>query len=92
MDAATINALLPRNPRAWIALNAEEVLTAHGNGKKVALIGHFPFVPRLQKRAAELVVLEQHPQPGDLEEAAAVDVLPEADVSAIIGTSLINQP
>ncbi len=92
VDAATINALLLWNPRAWIDLNAEEVLTAHRNGKKAALIGHFPFVPRLQKRAAELVVLEQYPQPGDLPEAAAFDVLSEADVIAIIGTSLINQP
>ena len=87
---AAINALLPRSPKAWIDLNAEEVLAAHGSRKKVALVGHFPFVPRLQERVGELVVLEQNPQRGDMPAAAAVDVLPEADVVAITATSLIN--
>ena len=87
---AVINALLPHHPEAWIDLNAEEVLAKHGVGKRVALIGHFPFVDRLRDRVGELNVLEQRPQPGDLAAESAAEILPQADVVAITGTTLIN--
>jgi uncharacterized protein (DUF4213/DUF364 family) len=87
---AAINALLPHHPDAWIDLNAENVLAKHGAGKRVALIGHFPFVDRLREDVGELLVLEQNPQPGDFPAAAAAEILPQVDVVAITGTSLIN--
>ncbi len=87
---AAINALLPRNPAAWIDMNAEVVLAKHGAGKKVVVIGHFPFLDRLRNHVGELLVLEQHPQPGDLPASAAAEILPQADVVAITGTALIN--
>jgi uncharacterized protein (DUF4213/DUF364 family) len=87
---AAINALLPHHPEAWTDLNAEEVLVKHGNGKNVALIGHFPFVDRLRSHVGELLVLEQHPQPGDLPAVAAAEILPQAEVVALTGTTLIN--
>ena len=90
VGVAAINALLPHYPEAWTDLNAEEVLAQCGVGKKVALIGHFPFITRLQSRVGELLVLEQHPQPGDLPAGSAADILPQADVVAITGTTLIN--
>jgi uncharacterized protein (DUF4213/DUF364 family) len=87
---AAINALLPRSPEAWEDLNADEVLAREGSGKRVALIGHFPFVDRLRVRVGELSVLEQQPQPGDLPAAAAAETLPLAEVVAISGTTLFN--
>jgi len=87
---AAINALLPSYPKAWIDLNAEEVIAAHGAGKEVALIGRFPFVPRLRSRVGRLRVLEQNPGLGDLPTTAASEILPRADVVAITGTTLIN--
>jgi uncharacterized protein (DUF4213/DUF364 family) len=87
---AAINALLPHRAAAWTELNAEKVLAKHGAGRKVALIGHFPFVNRLRDRVGELTVLEQRPQPGDLPAAAAAEILPQAEVVAISGTTLIN--
>ncbi len=90
VGVAAINALLPHHPEAWIDLNAEEMLAKHGVGKKVALIGHFPFAARLRSRVGELLVLEQQPQPGDLPAVAAAEILPQADVVAITGTTLIN--
>ncbi len=87
---AAINALLPFHPENWIDLNAEQVLAKHGPGKKVALIGHFPFVNRLRRRVGELLVLEQQPLPGDLPAGSAAEILPQADVVAITGTTLIN--
>jgi uncharacterized protein (DUF4213/DUF364 family) len=90
VGVAAINALLPRQPTVWVDLNAEEVLAREGTDKQVALIGHFPFVDALRSRVGELQVLEQRPQPGDLPASAAVEILPQADVVAISGTTLIN--
>lgn len=90
VGVAAINALLPQQPQSWLDINAEDVIAREGEGKNVALIGHFPFVPRLRQRLAELVVIEQQPQPGDYPAEAAVQVLPRMDVVAITGTALIN--
>lgn len=87
---ATINALLPNQEDQWVDLNAEEVIAHHGVGKQVALVGHFPFIPRLRERVGKLWVLELRPQGDDLPADAAQDVIPQADVLAITGTTLIN--
>jgi uncharacterized protein (DUF4213/DUF364 family) len=87
---ATINALLPPRPERWVDVNAEEIIARHGTGKNVALVGHFPFVPRLREHVGRLWVLEQRPGPGDLPANAAPDIIPQADVVAITGTTLIN--
>ena len=87
---AAVNALSEKNPADWIDLNAEDVIVKHGAGKKVALIGRFPFTSRLRSQVGELQVLEQSPGPGDLPASAAPEVIPRADVVAITGTTLIN--
>jgi hypothetical protein len=87
---ATINALLPRRETEWTDLNAEEFIARHGAGKRVALIGHFPFVPRLRERVGTLSVLEERPQGDDLPAEAAPDIIPQADILAMTGTTLIN--
>lgn len=87
---ATINALLPRNPDQWVELNAEDYLIQHGQGKNVALVGHFPFIERLQEHVNRLWVLELNPRPGDLPAQAAPEIIPQADIVAITGTVLIN--
>jgi len=88
---ATINALLPAHEARWINLNAEEVIAQHGADKQVALVGHFPFIPRLRERVGALWVLEKQPSGADLPAEAAPDVIPRADVVAIAGTTLINR-
>ena len=87
---ATINALLPAPEKDWVDLNAEEVIARHGEGKHVVLVGHFPFIPRLRERVGKLWVLELQPQGEDLPADAASEVVPQADVLAITGTTLIN--
>ncbi|MCI0474904.1 MAG: DUF4213 domain-containing protein, partial [Anaerolineales bacterium] len=54
LGIATINALLPKRDEWWVTVNAEEVIAQHGAGKRVALVGHFPFVPRLRERVGAL--------------------------------------
>ena len=87
---AAINALLPLDETACVEVNAEQVLWERAAGRRVAVIGHFPFVSRLGSVVRELWVLEQHPGSGDLPAQAAPDIIPQADAVSITGTTLIN--
>jgi uncharacterized protein (DUF4213/DUF364 family) len=87
---ATINALLPRQEKQWLDLNAAEVMARHGAGRRVALVGHFPFVPQLRDQVGLLSVLEQDPAGDDLPAGAAARIIPRADLVAITGTALLN--
>ena len=87
---ATINSLIDIDETKCDAGNALDVLIEKGDGKDIAVVGHFPWIPKLRKAARKLWVLEQRPQAGDLHAEAAEDILPKADVVAITGTSLIN--
>ncbi len=91
VGAAALNALLPSHSRTWQEINAEEVISAHGREKTVALIGHFPFIDRLRAQVGQLHVLELDPQPGDLPASTASEVLPQADVVAITSMTLMNR-
>jgi uncharacterized protein (DUF4213/DUF364 family) len=87
---AAFNALLHVDERACTEINAREVILEWGTGRRVAIVGHFPFVRQVRQAAAECWVLELHPRPGDLPADRATEVLPQADVIALSGTSLIN--
>lgn len=87
---AALNALIDVDEGSCADINAEKVIRQRGGGKRVAIVGHFPFVERVRRVAAECHVLELHPRPGDVPADRAADVLPQADVVAITGTSLIN--
>jgi uncharacterized protein (DUF4213/DUF364 family) len=91
VGVAAINALLPHHPEQWVDMNAEQVIAKHGAGKKVVIVGHFPFIPKIEKLAERLWVLEKQPRGNDLPAEAAAEILPQADVIAITGTTLINQ-
>lgn len=87
---AALNSLIQLDERQAVELNASEVLVERGRGRAVALVGHFPFIPRLQAAAGQLWVIEQHPAAGEHPADAAPDLIPQADVVAITGTALIN--
>jgi uncharacterized protein (DUF4213/DUF364 family) len=87
---AAFNALLEVDETACTELNAEDVIVEHGAGRRVAIVGHFPFVERVRRVAETCWVLELYPRPGDLSAERAAEVLPQADVVALTGTSLIN--
>ncbi|MBC7264183.1 MAG: DUF364 domain-containing protein [Chloroflexi bacterium] len=87
---AAINSLLEVDENLCIELNAEELIRERGTGKQVAIVGHFPFTPRIRDWARQLWVLELKPRGDELPAEQAPAVLPQADVVAITGTSLIN--
>jgi len=87
---AAINSLLDVDEGRCVELNAGELLIEQGRGKKVALVGHFPFVPALREAAGRLWVIELHPQPGDVSAEEAEAILPQVDIAAITGSAFIN--
>ena len=87
---AALNALLDVDEAACTEVNAEEVILQRGTGRRVAIVGHFPFVERVRQAAEVCWVLELRPRPGDLSAGEADQVLPQADVVALTGTSLLN--
>ena len=90
MGMATINSLLEVDLASCTELNAAEVILEKGLGKKVAVVGHFPFLPRIREKAKALWVIEKNPREDDFPETEADRLIPQADVVAITGTSLTN--
>jgi len=87
---ATINSLIEVDESRCDNSNAGDILAEKGRGKNIAVVGHFPFTDMLKEAAKNLWVVEQRPSGEDLPAASAKDVLPQADVVGITGTSLIN--
>lgn len=87
---ATLNSLLHVDEGDVVELNAAEVILEKGSGKRVVIVGHFPFVPRVRDRVDELWVIEKNPRHGDLPEEETDRLIPRAHVVAITGTALTN--
>jgi uncharacterized protein (DUF4213/DUF364 family) len=90
LGVAAINSLLAVDESRAVETNAVEVLIEHGRSKNVALVGHFPFIPRLRPAVGQLWVIEQRPGEGEYPAESAADLIPKADVVAITGSALIN--
>jgi uncharacterized protein (DUF4213/DUF364 family) len=87
---AAINSLLEVAEERCQELNAGQLIAEKGRGQKVAIIGHFPFVPRLREVVDELWVIEKNPHEGDFTEDKAEKLIPRADVIGITGTAFTN--
>jgi uncharacterized protein (DUF4213/DUF364 family) len=87
---AAINSLLDVEEQRCLEINAGNLIAEKGKGKKVALVGHFPFVPKLRQAAKELWVVEKQPREGDFAEDQAKSLIPQADVVGITGIAFTN--
>ena len=87
---ATINSLIDIDESKCIEKNAFEILLEKGQGKSVAVVGHFPWIPKLREKIKSVWVLEQRLREGDLPAREAERILPQCDVVGITGTSFIN--
>jgi len=87
---ATINSLIEVDEQRCVELNAGDLLAKKGEGKKVAIVGHFPFVPNLRRMVKKLWVIEKNPREGDFTEAEAENLIPQADIVGITGTAFTN--
>jgi len=87
---ATINSLIDIDESKCVEKNALDIIMEKGKGKNVAVVGHFPWIPKLKGKVQNLWVLEQRIREGDLPAKEADRILPECDVVGITGTSFIN--
>lgn len=88
---ASLNALLASQNRTLSDADAADWLAEQGRGKKVAVVGRFPFLEEeIRPVVAELWVFERDPQPGEYSAADMPEVLPQADLVAITSSTLIN--
>ncbi|MFP3975443.1 MAG: Rossmann-like domain-containing protein [Dehalococcoidia bacterium] len=87
---ATINSLIDFDEERYTKQNVFDILAEKGRDKNVAIIGHYPWIPKLRGIARNLWIIEQSPRDDDLPEEAAEDILPQCDVIGMTGTSLIN--
>lgn len=90
LGLAAINSLIPVDLSRCMGANGGDILAEKGTGKNVTIVGHFPFVDDLKKVAKNLWVIEKWQKPGDYPEEDSVRYLPQSDVIAISGTTLIN--
>jgi len=87
---AAINSLLDIPTENIKEINVAEVLMNSGKGKKIAFIGHFPFIPKIKKIADEVWVIDLHPAEGEFSPVDAQNILPQADILAMTANTLIN--
>ena len=87
---AAVNSLIDIDESKCVQKNAFEIILEKGEGKHVAVVGHFPWIPKLREKIKNFWVLEQRLREGDLSAEEADRILPECDVVGITGTSFIN--
>ena len=87
---ATINSLLDIDVETCLDLNACDLIAEKGKGKRIAIVGHFPFIPKPREDAKQLWVIEKNPREGDFTEAEAENLIPKADIVGITGTAFTN--
>lgn len=87
---ATINSLLKVDEKACFELNARDLIVKKGKDKRIAIVGHFPFVPKLLQIAKTLWVIEKNPREGDVNESEVENLNPQADIVTITGTAFTN--
>jgi uncharacterized protein (DUF4213/DUF364 family) len=87
---ATINSLLYVDTANCRELNAGDLIQEKGKDKRIAIVGHFPFIPKLRDVAKELWVIEKNPREDDFVETEAERLIPQADIVGITGTSFTN--
>jgi uncharacterized protein (DUF4213/DUF364 family) len=90
---AAANALLGPTVDGLREEKAVAILRERGRGRKVAMIGHFPFADGLREDCGQLWIFERglNRQQDDLGEEAMEQLLPQADVVAVTATTLLNR-
>jgi uncharacterized protein (DUF4213/DUF364 family) len=90
---AAVNALLGFPPGRVTAEKAVDILLERGRGKRVAMVGRFPFAESLRSSCDQLWVFERGDglRPGDRGVDEMPELLPQADVVAITATTLLNR-
>jgi hypothetical protein len=94
IGVAAINSMI--DCRNATDANAQEIILKEGEGRKVAVVGAFPFNSQLRKLAKEMWTFELDsslldPAEGIIIDTAAESVIPECEMVVITGSALINK-
>lgn len=87
---ATANSLIELDEARCVERGAFDILAEKGKGRDVAVVGHFPFIPKLRDIARNVWVIEKRLRPGDFAASEAAAILPKAEVVSLTGTAFIN--
>jgi hypothetical protein len=90
LGMASLNSLLEIDYDKLHKINAKHIIAERATGKNLMVVGHFPFVNSLRSSVRNLWVMEKQVGAGCISEEEGYKLLPEADVVAITGSSLIN--
>jgi len=91
IGVAALNSLIEPPLKNRQIINVADVLTEKGKGKCIAMIGHFPFIPKLKRIAKEMWVIDLQPAEGEFCPEEAENILPKADILAMTANTLINK-
>jgi uncharacterized protein (DUF4213/DUF364 family) len=94
IGVAAINSMI--KPKGKRGINAIDLIVKKGKGKKVVVVGKFPRLDEVRAAAKELCILELepnliNPEEGVLPSTAAEHKIPNSDVLAITGSTLVNK-
>jgi len=87
---AALNSLLPLDGLEFQDENAARIVARVGKGRRVTIVGDFPFLTRLESEFRSLDVVEALPWEGEQGLLQAARVLPAAEVVALTASSFIN--
>jgi hypothetical protein len=87
---AALNSLLEIDHDKLYETNAKHIIADLASGKNLMVVGHFPFVDAMRPNLRNLWIMEKKPGAEYISEKEGYQLLPEADVIAITGSSLIN--
>lgn len=88
---ATLNAISQPPEAALTTFDAANWLTEQATDRTIALFGRFPFIEQeIRPFARQVWVFEQNPQAGEFGPLDVETILPQAEVVAITGSSIIN--
>ena len=87
---ASLNSLLEIDYDKLYEVNAKHIIADRAAGKNLMVVGHFPFAHSIRPSVRNLWIMEKEPSLGCVSEEEGYQLLPEADVVAITGSSLIN--
>ena len=68
-----------------------DVYAKEVKGKKVTVVGHFPFIEKQFEGHCDLSILERNPSMGDYPDSACEYILPEQDYVFITASTLVNK-
>lgn len=70
---------------------AEDLIAELGRGKRVSLVGYFPFTEKLRQQVGTLNLFELCKAPGAVPREEWDDVLADTDILAVTGTSILTR-